>query len=84
MTTITIQAEEELAKAIRQIATTRLMTTEALVREALLNYLQIQFPVQKKYSFIGIGRSGKKNISTQVKSTLKKAANRQEGWSFSK
>ena len=83
MTTITIQAEEELAKAIRQIATTRLMTTEALVREALLNYLQIQFPVQKKYSFIGIGRSGKKNISTQVKTTLKKAANRREGWSFS-
>jgi len=34
-------------------------------------------------TFIGIGNSGKGNISTQVETTLKKAANRREGWSLS-
>ena len=34
-------------------------------------------------TFIGIGNSGRGNISTQVETTLKKAANQREGWSFS-
>ena len=83
MTTITIQAEEEIVKALKHIAKNKLMTTEALIKEALLNYLQLQIPKSKKYSFIGIGHSGKRNISTQVETALKKAANRREGWSLS-
>ncbi len=79
MTTIKIQAEEELVTALKQIARNRFMTTEALVKEALLNYLQLKILKSKKYSFIGIGHSGKGNISTQVETTLKKAANRREG-----
>ncbi|UCE06623.1 MAG: hypothetical protein JSW07_00865 [bacterium] len=55
------------------------MTTEALVKEVLVNYLQLQIPKSNQYSFIGIGHSGKGNISTQVETTLKKAANPQEG-----
>ena len=82
MTTITIHAEEEIVKTLKQIAENKLMTTEALVKEALLNYLQLQIPRSKKYSFIGIGHSGKRNISRQVETTLKKAANRKEGWSL--
>ncbi len=83
MTTITIQAEEEIIKSLKQIAKHKLTTTEALVKEALLNYLQMQAPKSKKYSFIGIGHSGKGNISTQVETTLKKAADRRDGWSLS-
>lgn len=83
MTTITIQTEEEIVRALKQVAKSKLITTEALVKEALLNYLQLQFPKSKKYSFIGIGHSGKRNISMQIETKLKKAANRREGWSFS-
>lgn len=83
MTTITICAEEEIIKSLRQIAEYKLTTTEAVVKEALLNYLQLQNPKSKKYSFIGIGHSGKGNISTQVETTLKESANRRQGWSLS-
>ena len=83
MTTITIQTEDEIMKALKQIAKCKLVTTDALIKEALLNYLQLQTPKSKKYSFIGIGHSGKRSISKQVETTLKKAANRREGWSLS-
>lgn len=82
MTTIKIQAEEELVTALKQIAKSKVTTVEALVKETLLNYLQVQSSQSKSYSFIGIGHSGKGNISMQVESTLKKAANRREGWSL--
>ena len=83
MITIQIQAEEELVTALKQIAKRKLTTVEAIANEALLNYLQLQSFPSKSYSFIGIGHSGKGNISTQVDATLKKAANRREGWSLS-
>lgn len=83
MTTITIHAEEEIIKSLKQIAKQKLTTTEALVKEALLSYLKLQTLESRKYSFIGIGHSGKGNISTQVETTLKKAAKRREGWSLS-
>ena len=34
------------------------------------------------YSFIGIGRSDKGNLSTEVDNILAEAANRREGWSL--
>lgn len=37
MTAITIHAEEEIITALKQIAQKKLITTEALVIEALLN-----------------------------------------------
>jgi len=83
MTTIKIQAEDELVTALEQISKNRLVTMEALIKEALLHYLQGQLPKTKKYSFIGIGHSGKGNISTRVDATLKDAANPREGWSVS-
>lgn len=78
MTSISI--EEELLTAL-EITAKRKLTT-AIVKEALQRYLQSEVPPPKKYSFIGIGHSGKKNISTQVEETLATAANRIEGWSL--
>jgi predicted transcriptional regulator len=83
MTTIKIKAEDELVAALRQIAKSKATTVEALVNDALLKYLQLESPEIKSYSFIGIGHSGKGNISTQVEETLEKAANKREGWSLS-
>ena len=83
MKTITIHAEDEIIKSLGKIAKKKFTTTEALVKEALLSYLELHIPKSKKYTFIGIGHSGKGNISTQVETALKKAANRREGWSLS-
>ena len=38
--------------------------------------------IEKRFSFIGIGHSGKHNLSTQVEEILTQAANRREGWSL--
>ena len=70
MTTIKIQAEDEIARALKQIAGDKFITVEALVKEAITNYFQIQF-YKKQYSFIGIGNSGKKSISHRVKAFFK-------------
>ena len=83
MTTITIQAEEELVTALKHVARTQFTTVEALAKEAVVNYLPRHASQSKSYSFIGIGHSGQGNISTQVDATLKTAANRREGWSLS-
>lgn len=66
MTIIKIKADDELVAALTQIAKSKLTTIAALVNEALLNYFQLESPRPKSYSFIGIGHSGKGNISTQV------------------
>ena len=58
------------------------MTVEAVAREALTKYIQAQPPRKRRYSFVGIARSGKPNLSAQVDSILKNAANRREGWSL--
>lgn len=36
----------------------------------------------KRYSFVGIARSGNGSLSTEVESILEEAANRLEGWSL--
>ncbi len=35
-----------------------------------------------RFSFIGIGESGKKNLSTQAEIILEQAADKREGWSL--
>jgi len=82
MTTITL--EEDIFAELEMIARRKLTTVETLVKETLQRYLQsTDAQPPRKYSFIGIGRSGQKNISTQVEETLAKGANRIEGWSLS-
>ncbi|MBN2093655.1 hypothetical protein JW964_28805 [candidate division KSB1 bacterium] len=61
MVTITIQTNEEIVATLKKIAQSKHITTEALLQEAILSYLQAQTQSSGKYSFIGIGRSGKKN-----------------------
>ena len=84
MVTIAIQTEEPILKALQDIAKQKQTTLEAITQEALRQYLQQQVSPSRSYSFIGIGHSGKGNLSTQVEATLSQAANRQEGWSLTK
>lgn len=81
MTMIAIQAEDELVQALRQLAAAESKPIETIAREALLFYIQ-RAVARRKYSFIGIGRSGKGNLSTQVEEVLAKSADRREGWSL--
>ncbi len=75
MTTITIQTDEEILATLKKIAKSRLITTEALLKEAITSYLPTHVHPSRKYSFIGIGRSGKKNLSTQIDDKLKSPHN---------
>ncbi len=82
MITLVIQAEEDLAAALQQIAEQKATTVDELAKEALRDYLRAQSIPSRTYSFIGIGHSGKGNLSKQAESILEKAANRREGWSL--
>jgi hypothetical protein len=82
MITLVIQAEEDLAAALQQIAEQRATTVDELAKEALRDYLRAQSIPSRTYSFIGIGHSGKGNLSKQAEPILEKAANRREGWSL--
>jgi len=82
MKSISIQAEEELIDALEKAAEVRSTTVDSVIREALRKYLQFEPTQAKVYSFIGIGHSGKRNLSTQVDALLAEAAHRREGWSL--
>ena len=82
MSTLQIQLDDELMETLRHTAQVQAISLETLVRTALEAYLQPQLPTGKQYSFIGIGRSGKRRLSTQVDAILSAATNRREGWSL--
>lgn len=82
METICIQADTDLIESLARLAKQRTTTLEAIAKEALIQYLQSQSSPVKTYSFIGIGHSGRRNLSTEVEEILKKSGNRREGWSL--
>ncbi|GIK58637.1 MAG: hypothetical protein HND44_12650 [Chloroflexi bacterium] len=82
MLTIQIQ-EDHLAKIIKQMAEEQETTVDELARAALFYYIQTQPTITKRFSFIGIGHSGKHDLSTSVEEVLAEGANRLEGWSLS-
>jgi len=83
MITLVIQADEELATALQQVAEQKATTVDAIAKEALRDYLRAQSSrPSRAYSFIGIGHSGKGNLSKQAELILEGAANRREGWSL--
>lgn len=51
---------------LRQTAQVQAVSLETLARAVLEVYPQPQPPAGKPYSFIGIGHSGKRHLSTQV------------------
>ncbi len=83
MVTISIQTEEKVLNALNEVAKQKQSTLEEVTQEALQEYLQQYSQPVPSYSFIGIGHSGKGNISSQVETTLSRAARRREGWSLS-
>jgi hypothetical protein len=90
MTTITIEAEADLLMALEKTAQSQATTVESLIKEVLQQYLSTSAsePVvpanePKKYSFIGIGRSGKKDISIRAEEILAEEMGRGQRGSWS-
>ncbi len=82
MEVLTIQADQKLVSALKKIAKRKHISVESVAKEALLSYVQLQPATKKKYSIIGIARSGKGNLSVDAENILEKSANRREGWSL--
>ena len=77
MTTITIEAEADLLMALEKTAQSQATTVESLIKEMLQQYLSTPSSVPvtpvtepKKYSFIGIWHSGKKDLSVRAEEIL--------------
>ncbi len=79
---VTIAIDKKLEDALRSIAQEKETSLDQVAHEALLAYVNAHTPSKRVYSFIGIGRSGKKNLSQQVNEKLQAGANRREGWSL--
>lgn len=70
MTRTTIHLDTELMFRLKQLAGTEGKSVAAIVREAITAYLVRQQP-PRKLSIIGIGHSGKGNLSEDVEQLLK-------------
>ena len=82
MRTIAIAADEALFQDLEEIARADSKSLESLTREVLSEHVQSVKAQRRAYSFIGIGRSGKGDLSTKVEEVLIEGANRREGWSL--
>lgn len=83
MTTITVQADVTLLEELTEIARLKHISLEEVAKEALTWYVaREQAESSPPYSFIGIGRSGKSDLSRRVDETLAAVVERREGWSL--
>lgn len=83
MSAITIQADERLLSELEAIAEQEQATLEDVTREALDEFVRTRRgSTNTGYSFIGIGHSGERDLSTRAEEILEKDADRREGWSL--
>lgn len=66
----TIFADEKLLNDIKQIANEEGISTAESIRQALENFIAQRKKSKKKLSFIGIGRSGQKDVSERCEELL--------------
>ena len=72
--------EQSLSDAIRALSDDQQREVLAFVEK--LKH-QAQPAPGKRYSFIGIGHSGQKDLSRRAEEILEQTADRREGWSLS-
>lgn len=66
----TIFADDELLLELKELSREEGRSVAELVREAIEEFLESKKPKKRKISFMGIGRSGKKNIATRHEELL--------------
>ena len=74
----TIFADEELLSEIREISAKEKKSVAEVMREAMQSYVQKKKPARRKLSFVGIGRSGRKDIAGRHEELLWKKNSRQD------
>ncbi len=84
MTTLSIQAEDQLITQLSTVAQKRKIAIEDLAKAVLTAYVQEELPTASAYSFVGIGHSGTSNLSQRVNQVLADGADRREGWNLPK
>ena len=83
MVTIALQADELLVEELAEIADAKQISLQDAAHEALVRYVSSEQVASKsRYSFIGIGHSGRRDLSQRVDETLALVAERREGWSL--
>jgi hypothetical protein len=81
MTNLTINTDDALWRRLEEIARQRNVTVAEVVVDALSVYVQPASQGKSpRYSFIGIGRSGRGQSSVQAEEILKREADRRTGW----
>ena len=79
MTRTTILLDHDLLLDIKQRARADGTTATAVIREALETYLRQGRPV-RTLSFTAIGKSGRRSISKNAETILRRKAGRRKGW----
>ncbi len=74
-------ADEQLYAALQSAAEQRSMSVEDYARLTLQQAVDGAGQGAKKYSFIGIGNSGRGDLSQKAEENLR-SADRKEGWSL--
>ena len=81
MINLTINTDDALWRKLDEIARQRNVTVAEVVKEALSAYVQpVSQAKSPRYSFIGIGQSGRGQTSVQAEDILKREADRRTGW----
>jgi hypothetical protein len=71
MTVLPIQTDDQLMTALRLMAEQQATTVESLIRDVLAAYVKLRGePEKKTYSFIGIGKSGRGDLSVRAEEIL--------------
>ncbi|MCP9469363.1 MAG: ribbon-helix-helix domain-containing protein [Nitrospira sp.] len=66
----TIFADESLLESLRKIASKEHMSVSAAIRTALEEYVDRRQPARALPSFLGLGRSGRKDIAEHSEELL--------------
>lgn len=66
----TIFADEQLLAEIQEISVEENKSVAEVVREAMVSYVSKKRPKRQKLGFIGIGRSGRNDISERYEELL--------------
>jgi hypothetical protein len=79
MTRTTILVESDLLLEIKQLARANGKTATAIIRDALEQYIDRQ-RTARKLSFTAIGKSGRRTVSKNAETILRRKASRRQGW----
>jgi hypothetical protein len=83
MTSITIPTDDTLWRGLNELAQQQNTGVTEIALQAIRAYIKSYAPKQKRrYSFVGIGRSGRGRASVDAEEILAREIDRRAGWSF--